>query len=83
MMGCPEPNEHGIIPRACEELFSRIGANTDPHQSYAVEVSYMEIYNEKIYDLLDPMTSSSTSKQCLRVREHNVLVPMTYNLFFC
>ena len=38
-----------------------------------VEVSYMEIYNERIYDLLDPMTSSSTSKQSLKVREHNAL----------
>ena len=33
----------------------------------------MEIYNERIYDLLDPMTSSSTSKQSLKVREHNAL----------
>jgi len=33
----------------------------------------MEIYNERIYDLLDPMTSSSTSKQSLKVREHVAL----------
>ena len=33
----------------------------------------MEIYNEKIYDLLNPMTSSGASKQSLRVREHNAL----------
>ena len=32
----------------------------------------MEIYNERIYDLLNPMTSGA-SKQSLRVREHNAL----------
>ena len=38
-----------------------------------VEVSYMEIYNEKVHDLLDPTTSSS--RHGLKVREHNVLGP--------
>ena len=33
----------------------------------------MEIYNEKVHDLLDPM--SSNSKHGLKVREHNVLGP--------
>lgn len=31
----------------------------------------MEIYNEKVHDLLDP----KTNKQSLKVREHNVLGP--------
>lgn len=31
----------------------------------------MEIYNEKVHDLLDP----KTTKQSLKVREHNVLGP--------
>ena len=36
----------------------------------------MEIYNEKVHDLLDPMMSSSSSnKHGLKVREHNVLGP--------
>jgi hypothetical protein len=34
----------------------------------------MEIYNEKVHDLLDPMTSTS-NKHGLKVREHNVLGP--------
>ena len=37
-------------------------------------MSYMEIYNEKVHDLLDPMTSTS-NKHGLKVREHNVLGP--------
>lgn len=39
--------------------------------TYKVEVSYMEIYNEKVHDLLDP----KPNKQSLKVREHNVLGP--------
>ena len=36
----------------------------------------MEIYNEKVHDLLDPMISASSSnKHGLKVREHNVLGP--------
>ena len=36
----------------------------------------MEIYNEKVHDLLDPMMSASSSnKHGLKVREHNVLGP--------
>ena len=45
-----------------------------PLSQAKVEVSYMEIYNEKVHDLLDPMTSTS-SKHGLKVREHNVLGP--------
>ena len=33
-----DPAERGIIPRACEELFARIEANTDEQNSYSVEV---------------------------------------------
>lgn len=36
---------HGIVPRACHELFERIGKKT-------VRVSYVEVYNDKLHDLL-------------------------------
>lgn len=52
MMGSGE--QKGIIPRLCDALFEHIGTNNDPETSYSVEVSYMEIYNEKVRDLLDP-----------------------------
>ena len=44
----------GIIPRLCEGLFETIAKNEDQDDSCKVEVSYMEIYNEKVKDLLDP-----------------------------
>lgn len=42
----------GIVPMACEEIFQRISANTDKDKSYEVTVSMVEIYNEKVQDLL-------------------------------
>ncbi|KAB7500909.1 Kinesin-like protein KIF13A, partial [Armadillidium nasatum] len=61
----------GLIPRLCDALFEQIAANNDPSITHKVEVSYMEIYNEKVHDLLDP----KGSRQTLKVREHNILGP--------
>ncbi|XP_075893594.1 kinesin-like protein KIF13B isoform X4 [Nelusetta ayraudi] len=69
MMGSVE--QPGLIPRLCSSLFSRTVKETQEGESFTVEVSYMEIYNEKVRDLLDP----KGSRQALRVREHNVLGP--------
>ncbi|XP_014668068.1 PREDICTED: kinesin-like protein KIF13A [Priapulus caudatus] len=70
MMG--NADNKGIIPRICDSLFESIAANKDdPNLRYNVEVSYMEIYNEKVRDLLDP----NSAKSNLRVREHNILGP--------
>ena len=52
MMGTVE--NKGIIPRLCDTLFERIASNEDDQVCHKVEVSYMEIYNEKVRDLLDP-----------------------------
>ena len=41
----------GLIPRLCSALFDRISKQLDA--TVTVEVSYMEIYNEKVFDLLD------------------------------
>ncbi|XP_020799021.1 kinesin-like protein KIF13A isoform X2 [Drosophila serrata] len=69
MMGSQESK--GIIPRLCDKLFSAIANKSTPELMYKVEVSYMEIYNEKVHDLLDP----KPNKQSLKVREHNVMGP--------
>ncbi|XP_024867905.1 kinesin-like protein KIF13A isoform X1 [Temnothorax curvispinosus] len=61
----------GIIPRLCDNLFDMIAKQQSSELTYKVEVSYMEIYNEKVHDLLDP----KPNKQSLKVREHNVLGP--------
>ena len=69
MMGTQE--NKGIIPRLCDSLFGEIAKRQSPELSYKVEVSYMEVYNERVHDLLDP----KPNKQSLKVREHNVLGP--------
>uniref|UniRef100_A0A3B4ATH7 Kinesin-like protein n=1 Tax=Periophthalmus magnuspinnatus TaxID=409849 RepID=A0A3B4ATH7_9GOBI len=69
MMGSAE--QPGLIPRLCSALFNRIDLELREGESFTVEVSYMEIYNEKVRDLLDP----KGSRQPLRVREHKVLGP--------
>ncbi|CAG9855403.1 unnamed protein product [Phyllotreta striolata] len=69
MMGSQDSK--GIIPRLCDSLFGLIAEKQSSQLTYKVEVSYMEIYNEKVHDLLDPQTN----KQSLKVREHNVLGP--------
>ena len=70
MMG--SQGQAGIIPRLCNNLFERIEKMSGPENQTKVEVSYMEIYNEKVFDLLD---LTSTNKSGLKVREHNVLGP--------
>lgn len=47
----------------------------DPNQSATVEVSYLEIYNERVRDLLNPKPKGN-----LRVREHPVLGPYVEDL---
>ncbi|XP_011875550.1 PREDICTED: kinesin-like protein KIF13A isoform X1 [Vollenhovia emeryi] len=69
MMGSGD--NKGIIPRLCDNLFDLIAKQQSSELTYKVEVSYMEIYNEKVHDLLDP----KPNKQSLKVREHNVLGP--------
>ncbi|KAI5287179.1 Kinesin, partial [Ascosphaera acerosa] len=61
MMGTPD--QPGLIPRTCQDLFERIadGAEQHPHVTYAVRVSYFEVYNEHVRDLLAPGGSSGGS----------------------
>ena len=70
MMGGQE--EPGIIPRLCVNLFEKIGSVSNSSNQAKVEVSYMEIYNEKVYDLLG---CTSEHKTGLKVREHKLLGP--------
>ena len=67
--------------RICKALFDRL--DEDPSQPNKVEVSYFEIYNEQVYDLLSTPTVASSrmtnggvaKEKGLRVREHKVLGP--------
>ena len=74
MMGYGE--EAGVIPRICQNMFERITEfQKDKHLTYTVEVSYLEIYNERVRDLLNPATKGN-----LKVREHPSTGPYVEDL---
>ncbi|XP_029987584.1 kinesin-like protein KIF1A isoform X1 [Sphaeramia orbicularis] len=76
MMGKQDvKDQQGIIPLMCEDLFTKINDNTDNSMSYSVEVSYMEIYCERVRDLLNPKNKGN-----LRVREHPLMGPYVEDL---
>ncbi|XP_056598610.1 kinesin-like protein KIF1A isoform X2 [Triplophysa dalaica] len=75
MMGKQEKDQEGIIPLLCEDLFTKINDNNDNSMSYSVEVSYMEIYCERVRDLLNPKNKGN-----LRVREHPLMGPYVEDL---
>ncbi|KAL6798698.1 kinesin domain-containing protein [Trichoderma sp. SZMC 28012] len=68
MMGTPD--NPGLIPRTCEDLFERIDAahNDDSSVAYNVRVSYFEVYNEHVRDLLVPVVPN-TPPNYLKIRE--------------
>lgn len=50
----------GLIPRALAELFAESAAASDGDAlNTRITLSYMEIYNERIHDLLQPYKSSA------------------------
>ena len=57
----------GIVPISCEEIFDRIKSNTITDKLFEVMVSMLEIYNEKVQDLLIPINKRPSSG--LKVRE--------------
>ncbi|XP_040050207.1 kinesin-like protein KIF1B isoform X4 [Gasterosteus aculeatus] len=76
MMGKQEEGQEGIIPMLCEDLFEKIDDVSNKEElSYSVEVSYMEIYCERVRDLLNPKNKGN-----LRVREHPLLGPYVEDL---
>ncbi|XP_059504836.1 kinesin-like protein KIF28 [Stegostoma tigrinum] len=58
------PNR-GIIPMTCDELFKTIHQNQEPNKQYQIYFSMLEIYNEKVVDLL----AKSKQSGGLKVRE--------------
>src|SRR5271154_1817608 len=65
MMGMPNPESQGLIPRICKDMFNRMFQGKEFGTTYRTEVSYLEIYNERVKDLLKGDQTHS-----LKVREH-------------
>uniref|UniRef100_A0A3B4GLZ0 Kinesin-like protein n=1 Tax=Pundamilia nyererei TaxID=303518 RepID=A0A3B4GLZ0_9CICH len=71
MLGSSE--QPGVIPRAVREVFKLVKAkDASDGWDYSIGMSYLEIYNEKVLDLLSP------NSQDLPIREDkdkNILIP--------
>ncbi|GLD49925.1 kinesin-like protein KIF14 [Lates japonicus] len=78
MMGFGE--EPGVIPRFCRDLFSRLASMENKEVKCHVEMSYFEVYNEKIHDLLVTRDEPNQRRMPLRVREHPVHGPYVAEL---
>ncbi|XP_063254686.1 stAR-related lipid transfer protein 9 [Prinia subflava] len=76
MMGTPA--SIGLTPRICEGLFSRKNDYSDQMASCRVKVSFLEIYNERVRDLLKE--SDRKKPYTLRVREHPETGPYVQGL---
>ncbi|KAL3287107.1 hypothetical protein HHI36_001588 [Cryptolaemus montrouzieri] len=76
MMGSPE--NQGLIPRICKALFEKMSVNSKRGITHRVQVSYLEIYQERVADLLRGRDNSS-----LKVREHPKKGPYVQGLTTC
>nr|XP_046258631.1 uncharacterized protein kif16bb isoform X2 [Scatophagus argus] len=78
MMG--HTDDKGLIPRICEGLFCEISRRSmSDSASFSTQVSYLEIYNESVRDLLKS-TATTADGGGLKVREHPSDGPYVENL---
>ncbi|XP_036408428.1 kinesin-like protein KIF22 [Megalops cyprinoides] len=76
MLGSPE--QPGVIPRAVREVFHlvREQERKEGDWEYSIGMSYLEIYNEKVLDLLSPGSQDLPIRED---KERNILIPgLTY-----
>lgn len=57
----------GVIPLAITDIFSYI--REMPNREFLLRVSYLEIYNEKIYDLLSSSSEAGQQQEEIKLRE--------------
>ena len=76
MIGLPEEEQKGVAVRICEGLFVEMLLKEG--WQFGVEIRYLEIYNEGVYDLL--LTHRSSSRESLKVREDPTSGPFVEGL---
>eukprot|EP00759_Apiculatamorpha_spiralis_P029293 PhF_6_TR31503/c3_g1_i4/m.46382/K17914/KIF13; kinesin family member 13 len=76
MMGTKR--DPGLIPRLCRQLFERLEDQTEAEQTSgkkkttSVQVTYMEIYNEQVRDLLKPRPKQAQQRFNSRFDQHAI-----------
>jgi len=69
--------ERGVIPRLLSNVFRRgkkIAKDTDGETTVDVSLSYYEIYNDKVFDLLEPPEKRTPSGLPLREKDAKTIV---------
>ena len=61
-MGTTNEIPEGIIPRAVRDIFHRI-KNLGQQYEFSVRVAFVELYQEKLYDLLN--SKSKNKEDCI------------------
>eukprot|EP01065_Artemidia_motanka_P010144 TRINITY_DN15332_c1_g1_i1.p1 TRINITY_DN15332_c1_g1~~TRINITY_DN15332_c1_g1_i1.p1 ORF type:complete len:1026 (+),score=357.86 TRINITY_DN15332_c1_g1_i1:85-3162(+) len=99
MMGGDDGQDPGVIPRLCQDMFERMEEKRSSvlgehfEHSFKVEVRFVEIYNEKVKDLLWSLRTAAEMQQAqdenhgqppdpsnLKVRQHPVTGPYVVSL---
>ena len=81
MTGDEDTNgEPGIVQYSVNEIFKKIHIMNGPdvpdtNQRFTVKVSYLEIYNERVHDLLTSQPTLATKHQSLGSAKHNYVKP--------
>ncbi|XP_075035041.1 kinesin-like protein KIF22 isoform X2 [Mixophyes fleayi] len=70
------PNQPGVIPRAVKDLLqmTRAASSTTEEENwtYTLTMSYVEIYQEKVMDLLEPKNKDLPIRED---KDHKILIP--------
>ncbi|XP_029138896.1 kinesin-like protein KIF22 [Protobothrops mucrosquamatus] len=66
------PDHPGVIPRAVRDVLQMTRDASEDKCKYSVSMSYLEIYQEKVLDLLQPTLRDLPIRED---RNHNILVP--------
>ena len=64
--GSIEPETKGIIPRAISTLFSLLNSSQYKTRKFSIKVSFIEIYNEDLIDLLGEGEDESRPQVLIR-----------------
>uniref|UniRef100_A0A3P9L2U6 Kinesin-like protein n=1 Tax=Oryzias latipes TaxID=8090 RepID=A0A3P9L2U6_ORYLA len=76
MLGSAE--KPGVIPRAVREVFNLVHAkDAEEGWDYSISMSYLEIYNEKVLDLLSPSSQDLPIRQD---KDKNIFIPGLTNV---
>ena len=57
----------GVIPRACSHILTKITSDKSDFQSFKLTCSFIELYNEKIFDLMDSKKAKKDLKACPKI----------------